>query len=277
VQLKALARVGLFAAGGLIAALPWLGPATAQPTSCPNQTPAFTAGGNVFGRLASQWNQYFAAKVDSVNGVLCNPTIVGGSSFGQIPAHTVLANPTGGVAVPVPTPSVAGTLTIDSGSVDLTPSGVTAGSYSKLTVDAYGRATAGGTADCATDVLNAGCLPSDNVWAGNNTFATVYGTIRTVAGTTDTLLPSDCGKSVIYTSSSPVTVTTFASAAPVSGACAMAIVQKGTGSVTIANGAGATQVSAHSCTKTFGQYALLSLYVDGEAPSEWLIGGDCSP
>lgn len=54
--------------------------AHAQSITCPYtgaSTPGFTVGGNVFGRLAPQWNAYFGAKVDVNNGVLCNPTIIG--------------------------------------------------------------------------------------------------------------------------------------------------------------------------------------------------------
>ncbi len=48
--------------------------------TCPttsNSTPGLTAGGSVFGKLSSQWNQYFGAKADANNGILCNPQIVG--------------------------------------------------------------------------------------------------------------------------------------------------------------------------------------------------------
>src|SRR5579885_2666349 len=45
---------------------------------CVSQTsPQFTAGGNVFGRIAAQWNAYFATKVDSNNGTACNLTLQG--------------------------------------------------------------------------------------------------------------------------------------------------------------------------------------------------------
>lgn len=49
---------------------------------CPtvNSTPQFNAGGNVFGRVFSQWNSYFGAKVDANNGILCNPHIIGGDA-----------------------------------------------------------------------------------------------------------------------------------------------------------------------------------------------------
>lgn len=59
----------------------------ARAQSCPQQsTPAFTAGGNVFGRTASQWNQYFAAKPDANNGILCNPKIRGTLSVTELPS-----------------------------------------------------------------------------------------------------------------------------------------------------------------------------------------------
>ncbi len=52
-------------------------PAGAQTCPATNSTPQFTAGGNVFGRLAAQWNAYFGGKADANNGTLCNPTIIG--------------------------------------------------------------------------------------------------------------------------------------------------------------------------------------------------------
>lgn len=66
--LYALALLGLLA-----------DPAAAQaPCPPPSQsTPNFSAGGNLFGRTAPQWNTYFAAKVDANNGTLCNVTFTG--------------------------------------------------------------------------------------------------------------------------------------------------------------------------------------------------------
>ena len=56
-----------------------LAPSLAAAQSCPVQqsSPGFTGGGTVFGRIAAQWESYFAAKVDANNGTLCNPTIAG--------------------------------------------------------------------------------------------------------------------------------------------------------------------------------------------------------
>ncbi len=58
-------------------------PFAAEAQTCPvtQTTPAFTAGGSVFGRIAAQWNSYFGAKVDANNGVLCSPTLLGNVTF----------------------------------------------------------------------------------------------------------------------------------------------------------------------------------------------------
>jgi hypothetical protein len=74
----------------------------AEAQTCPvtQSTPALTAGGNVFGRIASQWNSYFGAKVDANNGSLCNPTINGQAAFPDLPNGELLGA-FGGHLVPV--------------------------------------------------------------------------------------------------------------------------------------------------------------------------------
>lgn len=55
-------------------------PGVALAQTCPspqNLNPALTGGGTVFGRLATQWNQYFGDKVDATSGQLCSPFING--------------------------------------------------------------------------------------------------------------------------------------------------------------------------------------------------------
>lgn len=131
-------------------------------------------------------------------------------------------------------------------------------------------------ADTGTSGHTVPFLDGINIWSGDNAFATVRGTVRSVSGTTDTLSSADCGGTVVYTSASAVTVETFTNAAPTY-SCSIAIYQKGIGAVSIANGVSATSVSSHACTKTFGQYAILGLFVQPGAPSEWNIGGDCAP
>lgn len=83
----------------------------------------------------------------------------------------------------------------------------------------------------------------------------IKGTSRTVSGTTDTLLATDCGTEVIYTSASAVTVTIPQSIVPAAGTtCDIDILQFGAGKVSV-NGSAvtpATLVSAHSYTATQG-------------------------
>lgn len=89
----------------------------AAPT-CPvtQSSPAFNAGGNVFGRIAAQWNSYFAAKVDANGGVLCNPTIIINQSV--VPTNPIVfVSPTSG--------STLTALVTQSGYV-MTPAGVLA-------------------------------------------------------------------------------------------------------------------------------------------------------
>lgn len=69
--------------------------ALAGPCPVTQSDPAFTAGGSVFGRVKEQWNQYFRAKVDANNGILCNPTIIGGSVPGSFTIRAGLTNAQG--------------------------------------------------------------------------------------------------------------------------------------------------------------------------------------
>lgn len=113
-----------------------------------------------------------------------------------------------------------------------------------------------------------------NTWSGAQTFGEVIGTVSTQSGTTYTLAATDCGTTVLFTNGSAITVTTLNSL-PVG--CSIAIEQGGAGQITIANGSGATSHSAHSYTKTFGQYAILGLFVDtnsGGSAADIIITGD---
>lgn len=116
-----------------------------------------------------------------------------------------------------------------------------------------------------------------NSFSGQQTFASVIGTSRTVSGTTDVLSSSDCGKTIIYTAATAVTVTTFASVVSGVNTCSIALLQEGAGAVSIADGSGATHVSARACTKTSAQYATMGLFVHANSPSQWNILGDCAP
>lgn len=117
-------------------------------------------------------------------------------------------------------------------------------------------------------------LDGNNTWSGTQTFGPVVGAVSTKNGTTYTLTATDCGTTIIFTNASAVTVTTLNS---LPSGCAIAIEQAGTGQVSISAGAGATQHSSHNFTKTFGQYAILGLFVDtnaGGAAANYIITGD---
>lgn len=117
-------------------------------------------------------------------------------------------------------------------------------------------------------------LDGNNVWSGMQTFGPVVGAVSAQSGTGYTLAASDCGTTILFTNASAVTVTTLNS---LPAGCAIAIEQQGAGVVTIAAGAGATQHSAHSFTKTYGQFAILGIFVDtnvGGSAADVIITGD---
>ena len=182
-------------------------PATAQSVQCPNQSPAFTAGGNVFGRLSSQWNQYFASKVDSVNGVLCNPTIIGlqppvvpnadllgglnseftvitvGSGL-NLTAGTLTATGSGGtvtsVGLSVPATSilgVTGSPVTGSGTLGLTTTG-TSGGIPYFSSGTQLATSAALTANAPVIGGGAGVAPTVGSRSGNTTvFGTTSGSL----------------------------------------------------------------------------------------------------
>lgn len=161
-------------------------PAAAQEQVCTGWAPAFTAGGSVFGRIAAQWNQYFAAKMDVNNGELCsptiyNPTIIGGSAGTGITELTgpVTAGPGSGSQV-----------------TTITPTGIAAGTYTSLTVNVAGQAVAGTnpTPSSTTVPLAIGwdpaLDPAGNIIANINqasTITAIVGSITTPVGATATL------------------------------------------------------------------------------------------
>ena len=111
-------------------------------------------------------------------------------------------------------------------------------------------------------------------WTGTHTFGTVVGAVNTQTGTTYTLAASDCGKTIRATNVSAVTITTLNSL-PVG--CSIAVLQTGTGQVTITSGSGATLVSRNAYTKTSGQWALIGLFVEsnaGGSAAQYVLTGD---
>ena len=117
-------------------------------------------------------------------------------------------------------------------------------------------------------------LDGDNSWSGTQTFGPVVGSVSTQSGTTYTVAASDCGTTLLFTNASAITLTTLNS---LPAGCAIAIEQGGDGQITVAAGTGTTQHSAHSYTKTYGQYAILGLFVDtnvGGSAADIIITGD---
>jgi hypothetical protein len=119
----------------LIAGLAASGDALAQ-CAVTQATPKFTgAAGTVFGRIASQWDQYFGSKVSANNGMACGLTLQGtinaavATLIGFLAAEfsTLLVNQND---QPLPTPP-PGTL-IQGGAAD--------GATARLTVNSFGAA-----------------------------------------------------------------------------------------------------------------------------------------
>jgi len=117
-------------------------------------------------------------------------------------------------------------------------------------------------------------LDGANTWSGTQTFGSVVGTVSTQTGTSYSLAVSDCGTTILFTGAAAITVTTLGS---LPAGCSIALEQGGSGQITIVAGAGATQHSSHNYTKSFGQYAILGLFVDtnaGGSAANVIITGD---
>jgi hypothetical protein len=113
------------------------------------------------------------------------------------------------------------------------------------------------------------------IWPAQQTFGSTIGSQNNqTTGSSYTLQLSDCGKTVYVTVSGSFTITTNATL-PVG--CTIAVEQGGAGQVSIANGSGATKHNAHGFNNTFGQYAIIGLYVDtnsGGSAADFIITGD---
>jgi hypothetical protein len=195
------------------------------------------------------------------------------SQFGIVKVDGTSITATGGVISAVTGGS--GTVTTSG-----TPASGNLAKFSGSTVvtngDLSGDCTTSGT--LAVTCANEAKLNVANAWTATQTFAGVLGGADTQSGTTYTLVASDCGKTVVFTSASAVTVTIPASIVPASGtACAIAILQSGAGQVAV-NGtavSAATLVSAHSYTKTFGQNAMIGLTLTTiSATATAILSGD---
>lgn len=116
------------------------------------------------------------------------------------------------------------------------------------------------SADLPSGTANTGSVQS---WTASQTFGQVQGATNVQSGTTYTTAATDCGKTLIFTSNSLVTVTIANSIVPASGtACIITVVQGGTAKVSVNGSAvtAATLESASAFTGTSGtQWAAITL------------------
>lgn len=97
--------------------------------------------------------------------------------------------------------------------------------------------------------------------ASQGTFGPLYGVVTTQSGTTYTLTATDCGTEIAFTNASAVTVTIPAA---LTTGCNISILQTtASGQVTVTGTAvsAATLHSAHTYTKTFGQWAVIAINI----------------
>lgn len=229
---------------------------------------------------ASNFTLHFPAANDTVVTLAASQTLTNKTLTSPTMTAPVLGTPASGNAsnltnIPVAQatgilPAANGGAGAITGALKANGSGtVSQAACADLSNGATGCSTATGTSGATLPLLN-----GTNTWSGTQTFGTVVGGTNAQSGTTYTLAATDCGKTIIATNASAITITTLNS---LSVGCAIAIEQGGAGQITISAGAGATQHSAHSYTKTFAQYAIIGLFVDtnaGGTAADFIITGD---
>jgi hypothetical protein len=156
--------------------------------------------------------------------------------------------------------------------------GSVTGNTSKFVTNTGANTTGqGGSWDANGNWVNNANAVFTNVaqsFTAQQTFASTIGTQNNQSGTTYTLASTDCGKTVYFTSSSPITVTLPATP-PVP--CTAQLEQGGAGQITTIPAVGATGPSnPHGFTKTFGQYAVITVFVDTNSGTNghWILTGD---
>jgi hypothetical protein len=135
-------------------------------------SPKFDGGGSVFGRIAAQWNQFFAAKVDAEGGTADNLTLTGTivATLATITgwANALFQNVTVNSNATLPPTKLTGTL-VQVLNAD--------GQITRVELASFGQPSfvtarsAGGT-NAAPLPLGSGVeIRSDNVWGYDNTVA----------------------------------------------------------------------------------------------------------
>lgn len=136
-----------------------------------------------------------------------------------------------------------------------------------LSNGATGCSTATGTSGATLPLLN-----GTNTWSGTQTFGTTVGTVTSQSGTTYTFASTDCGTTVRFTNAAAVTAT-IPQGLPVG--CSFAVEQTTSAGQVSVNGSAVTPAtlhSAHSYTKTFGQWAIIGVFI--ESTNVAIVTGD---
>jgi hypothetical protein len=95
--------------------------------------------------------------------------------------------------------------------------------------------------------------------------------VNTQSGTAYTLVATDNGRVIAFTSSSSITLTVPSG---LGSGFSCSIVQYGTGSVSVSAGSGATLRLRTNANKTGGQYAIISIL--SVVANEYIVTGDTS-
>jgi hypothetical protein len=237
----------------------------------------------------------------TISGSSNTLTVLAGTQLsGQVPVAnggTGLATaPSGGVlcATASTTYAFSGALTANlpviGGGAGACPGlGSVTGNTSKFVTNTGSNTTGqGGSWDASGNWVNNANAVFTNVpqtFSSQQIFGSTIGTQNNQSGTSYTLclnsaqsgcaaIGSDCGKTVYFTSSSPITVT-LPNNFPVP--CTVQLEQGGTGQITTVAASGATGPSnPRNFTKTFAPYAVITVFVDTNSGvnAHWILTGD---
>jgi lysophospholipase L1-like esterase len=150
--------------------------------------------------------------------------------------------------------------TVATGTAPLTVASTTL--VSNLNADRLDGLHKGGIQPASANLTNVAALTAQSL---PSTIISV--TENTQTGTTYTVLSADNGKVVTLNNGSAITVTV----PTLSAGFTCTFIQKGAGQVTF-SASGTTVSNAHSQTKTFGQYAVVTIY--GLSSTAFVLAGD---
>ena len=184
------------------------------------------------------------------SATLVDQLTVNGNSVAVAGSATVVGNISGQTL----------TSTVATGTAPLTVASTTL--VSNLNADRLDGLNKGGIQPASANLTNVAALTAQSL---PSTIISV--TENTQVGTTYTVLSTDNGKVVTLNNGSAITVTV----PTLSAGFSCTFIQKGAGQVTF-TASGTTVSNAHSQTKTFGQYAVVTLY--GLSSTAFVLAGD---